>query len=126
MGTILIVEDDDAIAQLYKIVLSKRHHSAEIAVDGEEGVQKAKALKPSLILLDIMMPKKNGMQVIEELKADPDMQRIPVFALSNLAEAAAEQKMLQSGALKFLIKSQYLPDQIVDIIEEFLATTQSS
>ncbi len=119
MDKILIVEDDEAIAQIYKIALTHRKHEAEIAIDGIEGVEKAKELKPKLILLDIMMPRKNGVEVMEELKADPTTQNIPIFVLSNLVDLEMIDKMKKFGALKYLVKSQYTPDQIVDIIEEF-------
>lgn len=124
MAAILIIEDDDAIAQLYRIVFTKRNYTVSIAVDGEEGLEKAKT-KPTLILLDVMMPKKNGMQVLEALKHDETLKDIPVFVISNLAETSAETKMLQAGALKFLIKSQYLPDQIVDMVDEFIKTNSA-
>ena len=116
---ILIIEDDEAIAQIYKIALTHRNHISEIAIDGVEGVNKAKELIPKLILLDIMMPRKNGFEVIQELKADPTTQNIPVFVLSNLVDLDMIDKMKQAGALKYLVKSQYTPDQIVDIVEEF-------
>lgn len=116
---ILIIEDDEAIAQIYKIALTHRNHNAEIAIDGIEGVNKAKELHPKLILLDIMMPRKNGVEVIEELKADQTTKNIPIFVLSNLVDLEMIDKMKQNGALKYLVKSQYTPDQIVDIVEEF-------
>lgn len=116
---ILIIEDDEAIAQIYRIALTHRNHEAEIAIDGIEGVAKAKEILPKLILLDIMMPRKNGVEVIEELKADPNTQNIPVFVLSNLVDLEMVDKMKQNGALKYLVKSQYTPDQIVDIVEEY-------
>lgn len=119
MDKILIIEDDEAIAKIYKIALTHRNHQSEIAIDGIEGVNKAFELKPKLILLDIMMPRKNGVQVLQELRSNPDTQNVPVFVLSNLVDLEMVDKMKQLGALKYLVKSQYTPDQIVDIIEEF-------
>lgn len=126
MEKILIVEDDEAIAQIYKIALTHRNHEAEIAIDGIEGVEKAKTIHPKLILLDIMMPRKNGVEVMEDLKADPSTANIPVFILSNLVDLEMIDKMKKFGALKYLVKSQYTPDQIVDIVEEFFKNPSSA
>lgn len=74
-----------------------------------------------MILLDIMMPKMNGIQVIHQLKADQTLKHIPVIAISNLTEASAEKEMLSSGVIKFIVKSQFLPDQIVKIVNDYFA-----
>ena len=119
MGTILVIEDDTSIAEIYRIAFTRRNHPVEIASDGEEGINKARTLKPALILLDVMMRKKDGLQVITDLKANPETKDIPVFIISNLSNPSIQKKMLDSGALKFLVKSDYLPDQVVDIAEKF-------
>ncbi len=123
MKKVLIVEDDDAISGLYNIVFSKQDYSVEIAENGEVGLSKAKTFLPDIILLDIMMPKMNGIQVIQKLKSDPSMKNIPVIALSNLTEVNAEKAMLDEGAIKFIVKSQLLPDEIVKIVSNYLNST---
>ena len=117
---ILLFEDDEAVAFLYKMVLSKRNYAIDIAANGDLGLQKVREQKPDLILLDIMMPEKSGMEVIEELKRDPETQNIPIYVLSNLADKTIEQKVMELGALKYLIKSQYLPTDIADLIDNHL------
>ena len=123
MKKVLIIEDDDAISGLYNIVFSKQDYSVETAENGEVGLSKAKTFLPDIILLDIMMPKMNGIQVIQKLKSDPSMKNIPVIALSNLTEVNAEKAMLDEGAIKFIVKSQLLPDEIVKIVSNYLNST---
>jgi DNA-binding response OmpR family regulator len=121
MKKVLIIEDDSSIAGLYKIVFTKSNYEVEIGENGIEGMAKARSFNPDMILLDIMMPKMNGIQVIHQLKADQTLKHIPVIAISNLTEASAEKEMLSSGVIKFIVKSQFLPDQIVKIVNDYFA-----
>jgi CheY-like chemotaxis protein len=120
MAKILIIEDDDSISKIYKMALSFAGYEIDIATDGEEGIIKAKALHPSLILLDIMMPRMNGFEVLDRLKLDQDVSSIPIIVLSNLSGEKDEEIALQKGALAYLVKSNYEPNQIIDKIKEFL------
>lgn len=121
MKKVLIIEDDSSIAGLYKIVFTKKNYAVEVGENGIDGMAKARSFLPDIILLDIMMPKMNGIQVIHQLKADPSLKHIPVFAISNLTEASAEKEMIASGVVKFVVKSQYLPDQIVKMVDDYFA-----
>lgn len=121
MKKILIVEDDNAIAGLYNIVFSKQHYSVEIARDGEEAMTKVKSFVPDMILLDIMMPKMNGLQVLQKLKANQEFQHIPVIVLSNLTEVSTEGALMQAGAVMFVVKSHYLPGEIVTLVDEYFS-----
>jgi len=75
---------------------------------------------PDIILLDIMMPEMNGIQVLEKLKSDTQTKNIPVLALSNITESKYETRTLELGAEQYLIKSQYLPIDIVNIVKKRL------
>lgn len=119
MKKVLIIEDDFAIAELYRIVFSKRQYSVEVAYDGEQGMEKVGVFQPDIILVDIMMPKMNGLQVTKQLKANARTSAIPVYALSNLTDPSTEKAIVQEGALQFVVKSNYLPDQIVDMVDEY-------
>lgn len=121
MANILIIEDDELIRRMYKQVLEMRGHQVVLAANGEEGIEQAKATKPVIILLDIMMPKLNGIDMLKKLKAMPDLAGIPVMILTNLMGAADAQASLAAGAIKFVIKSDYTPNEVVDIVEELLA-----
>jgi CheY-like chemotaxis protein len=79
------------------------------------------AEKPSLVLLDIMMPKMNGLETLDKLKANPDTQHIPVVMLTNLAGQQDAEEALLKGAIKYIIKSEYEPKQVVDMVKEVLA-----
>jgi two-component system phosphate regulon response regulator PhoB len=121
MAKILIIEDDALIARLYQKVFTFEGHEVAMAANGEEGLEKLKTFAPTLILLDIMMPKVNGLQVLEKLKADPQFKNVPVVMLTNLAGDQDAQKALAMGAVKYIIKSEYQPKQVARMIKEILA-----
>jgi CheY-like chemotaxis protein len=120
MDTILLVEDDQSLIDIYTITFTHENFTVEVAHDGEECLQKVKTVKPDLILLDIMMPKMNGIQALEKLKLDEATKNIPVLMLSNIAESSQEARAIELGAEQYLIKSQYLPMEIVNIVKDTL------
>ncbi len=121
MAKILIVEDDPLMLRMYQRVFTLEKYEVEVAVNGEEGLEKARSVKPTLILLDIMMPKMNGLQMLEKLKADPEMQKIPVVLLTNLAGKQDAETGLSLGAVKYIVKSEYVPKRIVEMVKEIIA-----
>ncbi len=121
MTTILIVEDDPLMSRMYQKIFKFEKYDVATAMDGVEGLEKARAVKPTLILLDIMMPKMNGLQVLEKLKADPEMKHIPVVMLTNLAGEKDAETALMNGAAKYIIKSEYEPKAIVNMVKEIIA-----
>jgi len=123
MARILIVEDDPLMLRMYQKIFTLEKNDVEIATNGEEALEKvrASAEKPSLILLDIMMPKMNGLETLDKLKANPDTQHIPVIMLTNLAGQQDAEEALLKGAIKYIIKSEYEPKQVVDMVKEVLA-----
>ncbi|OGF99122.1 hypothetical protein A2Y99_02610 [Candidatus Gottesmanbacteria bacterium RBG_13_37_7] len=121
MAVILIVEDDPLMSRMYQKIFSFEGYQVETATDGEQGLEKARNLKPTLILLDIMMPKMNGLQVLEKLKADPDLKKIPVVMLTNLAGSQDAETALSKGAVKYIVKSEYEPKQVTNMVKEILA-----
>ena len=121
MAKILIVEDDPLMSRLYQKIFTFEKYEVETASDGEEGLDKVRKSKPTLILLDIMMPKMNGLQVLEKLKADPDLKKIPVVMLTNLAGQKDAETALAKGAVKYIVKSEYEPKQVSDMVKGVLA-----
>jgi len=121
MAKILIVEDDPLMSRLYQKIFTFEKYEVETASDGEEGLDKVRKSKPTLILLDIMMPKMNGLQVLEKLKADPDLKKIPVVMLTNLAGQKDAETALAKGAVKYIVKSEYEPKQVADMVKGVLA-----
>jgi len=121
MAKILIVEDDPLMSRMYQKIFKFEGYDVEMAANGEEGLEKVKSAKPTLILLDVMMPKMNGLEVLEKLKADPATKTIPVVVLTNLAGQSDAEKALSMGAIKYIIKSEYEPKQVANMVKEILA-----
>jgi CheY-like chemotaxis protein len=118
---ILIVEDDPLMSRMYQKIFTFEGYKVELAANGEEGVEKVKKLKPTLVLLDIMMPKMNGLEVLKKIKEDPDTKPIPVIMLTNLAGEADAENALSKGAIKYIIKSEFEPKQVANMVKEILA-----
>lgn len=120
MAKIILVEDDDLIRRMYEQAFSFEKYTVETAVNGKEGLEKIRNNKPDLVLLDIMMPEMNGLEVLEKLKADPATKDVPVVVLTNLASDQDAQEALTRGAVKYIIKSEHTPQQIVAQVKEIL------
>ena len=122
MAKILLVEDDPMMLRLYERVLGVVGHVVVLAEDGDAGLTKAVNEAPDLILLDIMMPKRNGMEVLEELKKDKRTKDIPVVVITNLAGDANAEEAIAKGAERYIEKSAYEPKQIEEIVLQVLAS----
>src|SRR3989338_4243371 len=115
---ILIIEDDVYLRDLYAEVLTEAGHSVETAVDGEEGLVKAKVGGYSLILLDVMMPKLDGLGVLQNLQKNPPQSpNGSVILLTNLAQNEVVQEALKTGAKDFVIKSDLNPQELLTRLE---------
>jgi CheY-like chemotaxis protein len=121
MAKILIIEDDELIRRMYQQIFSFRGHEVTVAANGEEGIEQARTQKPTLILLDIMMPKLNGLDMLKQIKAMPELAKIPVIVLTNLMGAADAEAALSAGAVKYIIKSDYVPKEVEEVVEGILA-----
>lgn len=120
---ILLIEDDPMLTELYQTKLEMEGFQVSLASDGEEGLAQAKKLKPHLILLDIMLPKLNGFEVLKLLKKDKGVGSVPVIVLTNLGgeKADSDKRLaLSLGAHDFLVKMFHLPDDIVGKIKTVL------
>lgn len=120
MAKLLIVEDDELMLRMYTKLLSYVGFETVVAKDGEEGLEKAKTEKPSLIVLDIMMPKINGLDVLKALKAEKDTQNIPVVLLTNVSDDDVLTEAFKLGATGYLIKSQIANNELVEEIKQYL------
>ncbi|MFY9614838.1 MAG: response regulator, partial [Candidatus Dormiibacterota bacterium] len=118
--TILLIEDDERIAKFYTILFEAKGFNVENARDGLEGVDMASSVNPALILLDVMMPKMNGLMVLQTLRANPDTEHTPVVVLSNYMEPPLIQRALQLGAIEYVVKSQARPEQLVNALPSWL------
>lgn len=121
LSTILLVEDDTFLAGMYVTKLQLEGFDVKIAEDGEKGIKMAKSEKPRLILLDIILPKMSGFDVLKDLKDDPDTKDIPVILLTNLGQREDVQKGLDLGAKDYLIKAHFMPSEVVKKIKTIIA-----
>ncbi|MBD3244573.1 MAG: response regulator [Candidatus Moranbacteria bacterium] len=116
---ILIAEDDPFISEIYLTDLETKGYQVEIATDGQQAIEKLNSGPYSLVLLDILMPKKDGFAVLSEINANPNIE-IPVIVLSNLGRKEHISKALDMGAQDYIIKTQFTPQEVVDKIEKVL------
>ncbi|HLH70323.1 MAG TPA: response regulator [Candidatus Dormibacteraeota bacterium] len=109
---VLFVEDDPAVAQMYKLKLELDGYTVEVATDGLQGLQMARCHPPDIIFLDIRLPKLDGFGVLEALRQDDRTRAVPVVILSNYSERELVERGLQLGALEYLVKSQTTPARV--------------
>lgn len=117
---VLVVEDDEFLSEMYSTKLKLEGFTVKIGHDGEEGLKLAAKILPDIILLDILMPKKNGFEVLTELKEEDKTKDIPVIILSNLGQKEEIKKGMDLGAESFLIKAHYMPSEVITKVKELL------
>lgn len=114
---VLIIDDEKGILSMYEEYLKGAGIEVITSSGGEGGLELAKTQKPDVILLDIIMPKMNGLDVLQTLKKLPETQSIPVFLLTNLPEECSGEKAKSIGAAGYLVKAEYEPKMVVDVIK---------
>jgi|KBSMisStandDraft_5_1062788.scaffolds.fasta_scaffold55468_3 CheY-like chemotaxis protein len=119
-ATILLAEDDRILRKAGEATLKKKGYTVIAAVDGEDALAKAREHKPDLILLDVIMPKLQGFEVLASLKQDSSTRDIPVIMLSNLQEESDIRKAADAGALGYLVKSNVQLDTLTAKVAEVL------
>ena len=123
MGYILLTEDDALLIRLYQKKLSIDGFDVRVAENGLEALDIVKEEKPDLILLDIMMPKMNGLEVLKKLKSKAKTKHIPIIVLSNMSGGNDPDVALEMGAAAYLVKSDNPPDVVVAKVKEILTAT---
>jgi CheY-like chemotaxis protein len=111
---ILIVEDEKIMLDLLQRKLTAEGYEVSVAKDGDEGIRAMKELRPDLILLDIIMPKMGGFEVMEEMNKDKELKNIPVIVISNSGQPVEIDKAQQLGAKDWLIKTEFDPQEVID------------
>jgi CheY-like chemotaxis protein len=117
---VLFVEDDVSVAQMYRLKLELDGYIVDVAGDGLAALEKARALAPDIIFLDIRLPKLDGIGVLEALRADESTAHIPVVILSNWNEKELVERGARLGALDHMIKSQTTPTRLSQRLSEWL------
>lgn len=120
MSKILIVEDNEYLGRMYQNLLSLANLDVEWVASGEEGLARVKENKPDLIILDVIMPKVNGIQVLEKLKDNPETKNITVVILTVIGEKEIIEKCLKLGADGYIIKSALNLDQLLAEVQTYL------
>jgi two-component system, OmpR family, alkaline phosphatase synthesis response regulator PhoP len=115
---ILLIEDDRALQSAVAEILEQGGFETVSAFDGEEGLKKLSEIEPDLILLDIILPRLNGYEVLAEIKKDEAKKDIPVLILTNLEQADNVQKALDLGATTFMVKSDYSLKDVLEKVRE--------
>jgi len=118
---ILLVEDDTMLVRMYSKKLEMDGFKVSLAFNGEEGLEALKKEKPDIILLDIMMPKMNGVEMLKAVKADPALKDIPVVMLTNLGDRKEDiQKCKDLGAADYWVKANISLKEIIEGIKKIL------
>lgn len=126
MAKILLIEDDDLMARMYKDFLTYDKHEVELAYDGETGIAMARTTKPDLILLDFMMPKMNGLEALKKIKADPANKDTTVVILTNLANDEVTKDCMDNGAAGYILKSNLSLDEMLSEVKRYLAMSNKT
>jgi len=117
---ILLVEDDNFLLNMYADKFRVEGFEVFIADNGAAGLKLAKEKAPDLILLDVLLPKMSGFEVLQELNKDPRSKNIPVILLTNLSQKEEVTKGLELGAKDFLIKAHFMPQEVVAKVKSVL------
>jgi CheY-like chemotaxis protein len=126
MKKILIVEDDQIIANIYRNKFSLEGFEVEIALNGETGLGAARAFRPDAVILDLMLPKMTGVELMKQIRAEPGMGEVPVIVFSNIYLTNMVQEAWKAGATKCLSKANCTPKQVIDAVRSALAAKEGS
>jgi CheY-like chemotaxis protein len=120
MYKILLVEDDEIMARMYKRLFKYKGYKIEIAKDGREGLVKVRNFDPDLILLDVMIPHLNGIEVLGKLKSNTKTKHIPIILLTNLGIQEELDKAVKIGIVRYIIKNDHTPEEVFKIAKDVL------
>ena len=117
---ILLVEDEEIMIDLLQRKLTKEGYEVSVARDGEEGLKLMREVKPTLILLDIVMPKMGGFEVMEQMAKEPELKKIPVIVISNSGQPVELDRAQKLGAKDWLIKTEFDPQEVIEKVKKQL------
>ncbi|EKD91360.1 MAG: hypothetical protein ACD_30C00018G0008 [uncultured bacterium] len=123
---LIIIEDEEPIRELYKRQLTLAGMQTDGFANGKEGLEAISKTQYNLLLLDIMLPDMNGLEILKQIKANPQTKDLPVLLLTNLGQDAVIKEGFQLGAEGYMIKAAYTPDQIVQEVKNILQRTQQT
>lgn len=115
---VLIVEDDNIIQSIYKKKFTLEGYDVDIAQNGKEGLEKLRSGMPDLVMLDILMPVLDGLQVLSEIRQSTDsaIRNVPVIMLTNISNTSKVKQAIKLGAVGYLVKSDTTPREVVNLV----------
>jgi DNA-binding response OmpR family regulator len=116
---VLVVDDEASVREIYRHEFLNNGYTVVVAEDGEEGLLKAGEESPDIVLLDIMLPKMSGIEVLRALKENELTKKTPVLLLTNLGEETIIKEGFELGADGYLLKVSYTPSQVVEEVKKF-------
>ena len=123
---VLMIEDDPVLQRMYISKLTESGYEVDLARDGWEGMYKALNTNPDLVLLDLMLPKVNGLQILAEIRKNPKTQKTPVIIMSNLGQAEDATNALQLGADDYIVKLNTPPSTVIKKIHALLSQRKAT
>lgn len=117
---ILLIEDEEVIIHLLSRKLAKIGYQISLAMDGQEGIEKMREDRPDLVLLDIIMPRKGGFEVLDEMKKDRRLFDIPVIIISNSGQPLELEKAKKIGVTDWLVKTEFDPNEVVKKVKKYV------
>jgi len=121
MKTILIIEDEKLLADLLYKKLTALNYRVYVAEDGEAGYGAIQEIKPDLVLLDMMLPKKEGMEVLEDIRSNPSIASTPVIVISNSGQPVEVERAKELGAVDWLVKANFDPQEVIDKVQQYIS-----
>jgi CheY-like chemotaxis protein len=121
MNRVLIVEDDLTIARIYQGLVRREGWEPVMAADGEVAIAALEEGRPDLVILDLMLPKKNGVEVLRHMRAHPALRIIPVLVFTNACLGPLVEEAIEAGATQCLIKAQTSPKQLISLLRTYLS-----
>ncbi len=120
MPRILIVEDEKILAEMYKDKFKQTGFQVDLVFSSEEAIEYLKNKKPDLILLDILLPRENGIYFLKNIKEIKEFSKIPIVAFSNYDNPETKKEAFKLGVKSYLIKTQYTPGELLEEIKKYL------
>lgn len=126
MKKILLIEDDQIVANIYRNKLSVEGFQVEIALDGEQGLEMVRSYRPDAVILDLMLPKITGVELMRQIRAEKEFESVPVIVFSNTYMTNLVQEAWKAGATKCLSKANCTPRQVIDVIRNAMGAVSAS
>ena len=124
MPKLLLIEDEEPLAEVLQTKLQREGFTVSVANDGAEGLAKLKSERPDLVLLDIILPKMSGFDILEEMRKDPELPHPPVIIISNSGQPVEIERAKALGAVDYLVKADFDPEEVVTKVRANMARLQ--